>query len=153
MFAFLAVLYKQSFAELGYLWTGIIASKGLSGNVFALLLNAAGKDDLQTFSFFDTPNDLCDYAINYGIYLVILVVIYVSLRKQDKLSEDFQSKRSNTRLYHLYSGLPAVFGYAQLPCAELSAGGTLQGTVRYNLSLYTRRACGRVLPRENFAGT
>ncbi len=94
VFAMLALCYKQSFAELGYLWTGIIASKGFSGNVYALLLNAAGKDDLQTFSFFDTPNDLRDYAINYGIYLVILVVIYVFLRKQDKLSEDFQSKRS-----------------------------------------------------------
>lgn len=94
IFALLAVCYKQSFASLGYIWTGIIASKGFSGNFFALLLNAAGKNDLETISFFDDMNSSRDWAINYLIHFGILVIIYFFLRKQDRLSEDFQTRRN-----------------------------------------------------------
>lgn len=94
LFGLLALCYKQSFAALGYIWTGIVASKCLSGNLFALLLNIAGKNDLETISFFDDYNQLRDWAINYAISFVILAIIYVFLRKQDKLSEDVQSKRN-----------------------------------------------------------
>lgn len=94
MFAFLAVLYKQSFASLGYIWTGIVAAKGFSGNFFALLLNAAGKDDLQTMSFFNDLVPWRDWIINYSIHFALLAIIYLFLRKQDRLSEDFQTKRN-----------------------------------------------------------
>ena len=94
IFGWLALLYRQPFATLGYTWTGIVAAKGFSGNFFALLLNMAGKNDLKTISFFDELIPLRDWTINYGIQIVILVVIYFFLRKQDRLSEDFQTKRN-----------------------------------------------------------
>lgn len=94
LFAFLAAAYRQSIASLGYSWTGIVATQGLSGNLFALSLNAAGKNDLQTISFFDDMVLWRDLLINYGFYFVILLIVYLCLRKQDRLSEDFQTKRN-----------------------------------------------------------
>lgn len=94
IFALLFFAYKENFAEICFCWTGVIATKGFSGNLFALMLNLCGKNDLETISFFDKPNDARDWAINFAIHFIILAAVWFVIRKNDKLTDDASNVRS-----------------------------------------------------------
>lgn len=83
----LVFLYRESAIEYALCLTGVIAAKGISGNLFALLLNACGKDDMITMSFFETsPGFFVDWLICLLINAFFQAFIYLFLRKQEKNS-------------------------------------------------------------------
>lgn len=90
----LIFLYRESFTEYALCWTGIVVAKGISGNVFALLLNACGIDDLVSDSFFAGSPPALNWFISFSINVAIQVLIYFFLRKQEKNSNALPGRNS-----------------------------------------------------------
>lgn len=84
----LFILYQESFAELTLCFSGVIAAKNFSGNLFALLLNLCGVDDLYSMSFFNGQNSVVDWSIYWLVHAGLLVGIYIFLRKRERLEDE-----------------------------------------------------------------
>lgn len=84
----LLVCYKEKPSEILLCFTGIVAAKNFSGQLFALLLNCFGVDDLVSMSFFSEYNSVRDWSIYWLIHLILLAGIYLLLRKRENLEDD-----------------------------------------------------------------
>lgn len=96
IFAVLCICYRESISEILLCFSGIIAAKNVSGQVFALLLNIAGVNDLNNMSFFSEYDPLRDWAIYFLVHIVLLSGIYVFLRKREKLDDESSNARAIT---------------------------------------------------------
>lgn len=85
--------YREKANEIMLCFTGIVAAKNISGQIFALLLNICGVNDLNNMSFFDDYNSTRDWIIYFAIHLALLFGIYLFLRKRENLKDE----NSNTR--------------------------------------------------------
>ena len=85
--------YREKLSELMLCFAGIVAAKNISGQIFALLLNICGVNDLNNMSFFDDYNSARDWIIYFAIHLALLFGIYLFLRKRENLKDE----NSNTR--------------------------------------------------------
>ena len=89
--------YREKLSEIMLCFVGIVAAKNVSGQIFALLLNICGVNDLNTMSFFDDYNSTRDWIIYFAIHLALLFGIYLFLRKRENLKDE----NSNTRAIFL----------------------------------------------------
>ena len=92
----LFVCYREKANEIMLCFAGIVAAKNVSGQIFALLLNICGVDDLNSMSFFDDYNPARDWAIYFAIHVALLLGIYFFLRKRENLNDESSNTRSIT---------------------------------------------------------
>lgn len=84
----LFVCYREKVPEIALCYVGIIAAKNMSGQIFALSLNIAGVDDLYSMSFFGNTNTALDWLIYWSIHAVLLFLVYLFLRKRERLEDE-----------------------------------------------------------------
>lgn len=88
--------YRERANEIMLCFAGIVAAKNVSGQIFALILNICGVDDLNSMSFFDDYNEARDWAIYFAIHVVLLLGIYLFLRKRENLNDESSNARAIT---------------------------------------------------------
>lgn len=84
----LFVCYRENISELLFLWMEIVATRGLSENLFSLLLACFGKNSRETISFFSDRVLVRDWLVNIGFHALILIVVHLFLHQGSKIPDD-----------------------------------------------------------------
>ena len=92
--AALFISYREKANEIMLCFAGIIAAKNMSGQIFALLLNMFGVDDLVSMSFFAGYDVVRDWIIYFAIHILLLSGVYIFLRKRENLQDDRSTVRA-----------------------------------------------------------
>lgn len=92
--AALFISYREKANEIMLCFAGIIAAKNMSGQIFALLLNMFGVDDLVSMSFFADYDVVRDWIIYFAIHILLLSGVYIFLRKRENLQDDRSTVRA-----------------------------------------------------------
>ncbi len=90
----LFVCYRERANEIMLCFAGIVAAKNFSGQIFALMLNIFGVDDLVSMSFFAEYNPTRDWIIYFAVHIALLAGIYLFLRKRENLKDRTSNARA-----------------------------------------------------------
>lgn len=77
-------LYREDLSETLLMFAGILVTKNLSGNAVQVLLNLAGKNDMQTISFFAETVPARDWAIYYALQIALLLLTSYVFRRGER---------------------------------------------------------------------
>lgn len=110
----LFISYREKSNEIMLCFAGIIAAKNMSGQIFSLLLNMFGVDDLVSMSFFTDYDMARDWIIYFAIHLLLLFGVYIFLRKRENLQDDRSTIRavSLAVITFLVATVPSTFARA-----------------------------------------